>query len=147
MLNLLAVLSFVMILGACSKDTYDNGSNQPTPTPGFMANLSGVQETPPNSSTATGSFIASYDSYTKTLTYSITYAGLTPTAGHIHKGAVGESGPVEFTLGSVTSSPITGVITLTDAQVMDLDKGLYYVNLHTTAYPDGEIRGQIVHSK
>jgi CHRD domain-containing protein len=35
---------------------------------------------------------------------------------------------------------------LSDAQVADLMAGMYYVNIHTDAYPAGEIRGQLVKS-
>jgi hypothetical protein len=33
---------------------------------------------------------------------------------------------------------------LTDAQANDLMAGLYYVNIHTDTYPNGELRGQVV---
>ena len=39
--------------------------------------------------------------------------------------------------------PISGVITLTAPNLVDLLTGYYYVNVHTTANPGGEIRGQI----
>jgi hypothetical protein len=36
-----------------------------------------------------------------------------------------------------------GSATLTDAQAADLTAGKYYINVHTAAHPDGEIRGQV----
>ena len=42
--------------------------------------------------------------------------------------------------------PIKGSATLTDAQAADLEAGKYYVNVHTAANKDGEIRGQIDNS-
>lgn len=36
-----------------------------------------------------------------------------------------------------------GQATLTDAQAADMMAGLWYVNIHTTRYPGGEIRGQL----
>ena len=41
-------------------------------------------------------------------------------------------------------NPFEGTATLTDAQASDLMAGLYYVNIHTDAYPNGELRGQFV---
>ena len=44
-------------------------------------------------------------------------------------------------------SPIKGSETLTDTQAADLEAGKYYVNVHTAANKDGEIRGQIEKAK
>jgi hypothetical protein len=110
----------------------------------FATTLSGAQEVPPNPSTATGSgtFVLAPD-HTR-LTYSIAFGGLvgTETVQHIHRGAVGVAGPVVFNLSP--GSPKTGTIALTPAQAADLMAGLYYVNIHSTTYPGGEIRGQIL---
>ena len=37
-----------------------------------------------------------------------------------------------------------GSATLDDAQAADLSEGRWYLNLHTAANPDGEIRGQVM---
>ena len=41
------------------------------------------------------------------------------------------------------ASPLAFVDTLTAEQVADLKAGLYYVNIHSKKYPNGEIRGQL----
>ena len=41
-------------------------------------------------------------------------------------------------------SPLQGSATLTDAQAADLMAGRWYVNIHTAANPNGEIRGQLL---
>lgn len=41
-------------------------------------------------------------------------------------------------------SPVEGSATLTEQQAADLADGKFYVNVHTQAYPGGEIRGQVV---
>lgn len=112
----------------------------------FKATLNGISETPPNESAATGSATFSYDTTTYILTGTVTFAGITPTAGHIHKGAVGVAGGVIFPLTAGTiMSPLTFTSPVLDlAQRADLLAGLYYVNLHTPAFPAGEIRGQLV---
>ena len=46
-----------------------------------------------------------------------------------------------------TASPMAGSATLTDAQAADLMAGKWYVNVHTAANKDGEIRGQVVKGK
>jgi hypothetical protein len=69
------------------------------------------------------------------------------TMAHIHLGSVDESGPVVVTLDSGTlspSNPVSGTAPLTSAdRIVNLLTNFYYVNVHTTANPGGEIRGQI----
>lgn len=87
-----------------------------------------------------------YDPATHTLTYNVTYEGLTGpgVAAHIHGPAdPGQNaGPVVPFPNA--ASPISGTATLTDAQAAELAAGKYYVNVHTAANKGGEIRGQIV---
>lgn len=110
----------------------------------FKATLKGSEEVPANPSTATGTSTLTYNPATKTFTDVTSYSGLTPSMGHIHKGVVGENGPVVFPFTNL-ASPITFNSTpLTDEQVNAFFKDSMYVNLHTTKYPGGEIRGQLI---
>jgi hypothetical protein len=126
----------------CNKDDTENGGGGDVTI--FKAVLYGYSEVPPNASTATGATTLTFNKSTMKFTAVTTYTGLTPTAGHIHKAAVGVNGDVVFPF-VITPSPITlqsGI--LTQAQIDDLFNGMMYVNLHTTAYPGGEIRGQLI---
>jgi hypothetical protein len=70
---------------------------------------------------------------------------MTATASHIHKGAVGVSGDVIFGFTPPITSPISYTSVALDAtQEADLNANLYYVNIHSTAFPAGEIRGQLI---
>jgi hypothetical protein len=121
---------------------------QATPV-GFYAQMNGSQETPPNSSTATGSAFVVL-SPGGSVTYNVTVTGLSPTASHFHNGPAGVAAGVvkSITLvnnsasGSWTSSDASQP--LTDALLRDLVRGRTYVNAHTTANPGGEIRGQVL---
>jgi hypothetical protein len=96
-------------------------------------------------SKAKGEVSGSFNPTTKILTVTVTYADITPTAWHIHKGAVGVAGPVVFDFGSSFSSPTTLISNaLSPEQEADLKAGLYYVNIHSKIAPSGEIRGQIL---
>jgi uncharacterized repeat protein (TIGR01451 family) len=113
----------------------------------FVANLTGSQETPPNNSTATGraSLLLSPDE--KTARVALTFSGLSSgqTDAHIHGPAgPGVSAPPVFPLplGQVNDFSIT----LTPSQVQDLKNGLFYVNVHSSNFPAGEIRGQFASS-
>ena len=110
----------------------------------YMASLDGGQEVPPNSSTATGAGTFTYNLLTNQLTWNISHdlEISSVTAAHIHSGAVGVNGPVEVPLNHAVN-PMVGSATLTNAQQGLLVNGLLYVNIHTTAFPGGEIRGQI----
>ncbi len=134
---LLLVLSFTFI--SCDKDDDDDDN-----TTTYRADLSGSQEVPSNPSTATGTFNATYNNTTGVLNYNLTYTGLTPTGYHVHLGAVGVNGPIVIDLGAVVASPLSGTVTLTAPDVTNLNNGQFYVNVHTAAYPGGEIRGQLV---
>lgn len=126
---------------ACSKK---NDPTTPTTTVKLSATANGAQQVPANNSMATGAFTGTYtdNGTTKQLAYSVTYQGLTPTLAHIHIGAPGAKGAVAIPFASL-ASPITGTVTLTDDQADKLLSNSMYVNIHTSAYQDGEIRGDI----
>jgi uncharacterized repeat protein (TIGR01451 family) len=111
----------------------------------FVASLNGAQETPANNSTATGSATLLLSPDEKTARVSLNFSGLssTQTAAHIHGPAVpGVSGPVIFPLpnGAVDDFEIQ----LLPSQVVDLKNGLWYVNVHSNNFMNGEIRGQLL---
>ncbi len=110
----------------------------------FTANLNGASEVPANASTATGAATLNFNTATKIFVIAVTHSGLTVSNGHIHKAAVGASGAPVFAFASF-ASPINYTSgTLTAGQEADLNAGLYYVNLHSAAFPGGEIRGQLI---
>ncbi|KUM26026.1 CHRD domain-containing protein [Mesorhizobium loti] len=111
----------------------------------FKATLDGSQQTPPVTTKGKGTATFTFNTTSKKLTWNVKYSGLSgpASAGHIHgPAAKGESADPVIPFKKV-KSPIKGSATLTDAQVTDLEAGKYYVNIHTAADPDGEIRGQI----
>ncbi|HJY27419.1 MAG TPA: PQQ-dependent sugar dehydrogenase, partial [Pyrinomonadaceae bacterium] len=113
------------------------------PTLLFTATLTGAQETPPNNSTANGRATLLLSPDEKTARVSLTFAGLSSgqSDAHIHgPAAAGVSAPAIFPLplGQVSDFSIT----LTAAQVQDLKNGLFYINVHSSNFPTGEIRGQ-----
>ena len=80
------------------------------------------------------------------LCFAISYTALTApeVAAHFHSpAAIGVAvGP---TFGIPFGSPKTGCVgTLSDQQADDLEDGLFYINIHSTTFPAGEIRGQVL---
>lgn len=138
------LLLTVIGIGSCKK-------NDPTPASTttivtFTATINGSSETPSNASSATGTANFTYNTVTYVLSGTVTFSGITPISAHIHKGAVGVPGGVIFPLGTAPfTSPVSFTSVPLDAtQMADLMANLYYVNIHSTAFPGGEIRGQLI---
>ncbi|MCA1594501.1 MAG: PQQ-dependent sugar dehydrogenase, partial [Acidobacteria bacterium] len=110
----------------------------------FVANLNGAQEVPPTNSHAIGAATLLLDKDETTARVSLSFSGLSAaeTASHIHGPALpGTTAAVLIDLpagGNFNDFPIT----LTPQQVRDLKAGLLYINVHSSAFPAGEIRGQ-----
>jgi ABC-type xylose transport system permease subunit len=142
LLSLAAVLTLGLFLIACN----DHRAFPPDARIALTSTtLSGAAELPtPVSSSATGTFAGTLDRATRVLSYTVTYSGITPVAGHLHRVTTASgTGPVEIPFAAL-ASPIIGTTTLTtNTRVDSLINGFYYVNLHTTAFPGGEIRGNI----
>ena len=117
----------------------------------FTADLTASAESPATDSQGKGRLVASLDTDTNTLTYRITYSGLSgpATAAHFHGPAAAGSnaGPAVPIKADSMDSPISGTATLTPAQEKDLEGGMWYVNIHTAANKGGEIRGQVMAAK
>jgi len=112
--------------------------------------LSGTAEVPPVTTMGTGTVTVDFDPDTKVMRWKVSYSGLSGpvTAAHIHGPALpGQNASVLMRFKDPFDSPIEGQTTLTDAQVSDLLAGKWYVNLHTAANPNGEIRGQLTLTK
>lgn len=123
----------------------------------FTASLTGDQEVPPVTTSASGSATVNIitDSEVNEINYQVTYSGLSGpvVAAHIHLGGGSVAGPIILPL-AAGPSPMSGtlkeadlkpagnVATFADA-IAAIRAGSTYVNLHTAANPGGEIRGQL----
>lgn len=118
-------------------------------TVAFNATLNGASEVPAKTTDGKGTASASLDTATKVMTYGVQYTGLSgpATAAHFHGPAeVGTNAGVMIPIASF-KSPFTGTAGLSDAQAADLAMGRLYINLHTSKFPNGEIRGQVLKNK
>jgi hypothetical protein len=110
------------------------------------ATLTGVQEVPPTVGSGMGSIELALNASTKVLTWTVAYKDLTGPviAAHFHGPAMaGQNTGVAVPITGSLESPFVGAVILSEAQMADLTSGRWYVNLHTNAFPNGEIRGQI----
>ena len=116
----------------------------------LTARINGAQEVPAVTTNAVGVAAFSLNPTRDTMCVNITVSGLSGViaGAHVHSGAAGVNGPVIFDLtGFIISNSISAAITgddLTPELLSNYLKGLMYVNVHTAANPNGEIRGQII---
>ena len=106
--------------------------------------LSAAQEVPPNPSSATGRGKIRIGP-DKSVNGGLTLTGMAATAAHIHEAPAGANGPVliALTKTSDTSFAVPPGVSLTDAQYASYLAGNLYLNVHSAAYPGGEIRAQL----
>ena len=111
---------------------------------GTNVTLSGSQEVPPVTTTASGSgtIMVGAD---RSVSGNVKTTGINATAAHIHMAPMGQNGPVVTplikTADGVWSVPLGAK--LTDAQNDAFKAGNLYVNVHSDAHKGGEIRGQL----
>ncbi|XUM22068.1 CHRD domain-containing protein [Bradyrhizobium oligotrophicum S58] len=111
----------------------------------LKSELKAANEVPPNASAASGAAEASFDTATRTLSWKVTFSGLSgpPIGAHFHgPSEPGKNAGIVLPFKS-PEPPITGSAVITDAQAADLLAGKWYANVHTQANPGGEIRGQM----
>lgn len=128
----------------------------------LKADLSGKNVVPSVRTKAKGEAKFTVSDDGKTLSYTLVLRDIeNPTAAHIHLGEAGQNGAPLATLfsgpkkegkfrGNIAQSSLTDRDLIGEfngksiSALLELIKsGKAYVNVHTDAYPDGEIRGQI----
>jgi len=111
----------------------------------FVAVMNGANDIPPIDTPATGIAQLVLDTDTLAFRYEIQLFDLANfTMMHIHLGGPDVDGPLVYTLSRNRSiTHVAGQQVLDPIDLPDLLNGGLYVNAHTTAYPGGEIRGQL----
>jgi len=93
----------------------------------------------------TGTYTGTYDDNTNQLSWNIPWTGLATaeTSMHFHGPALpNQNAGVQVPVPGLVSPSIGNAI-LAQAQEPNLLGGLFYLNLHSVAFPGGEIRGQV----
>ncbi len=123
------------------------------PKTDFQATLNGASEVPPTDTKGSGYFTAVYRPSTKVLEYRLNLVRLSgPVTIAYLQGPAGPGEnaekvvPIDIPLYRDRSHMSDGV-TLTEEQAGQVLAGLWYVNVMTDKFPDGEVRGQILPKK
>ncbi len=129
----------------------------PPPVSTFTAHLSGHSQNFPVATAGTGDITATLTGNELVVTGS--YSGMTGLidlniagGAHIHVGYAGQNGGIQLELVPTPGTDLSGgmflaalnTFTLTQTQIDLLNNRQLYVNIHTTVYPSGEIRGQLL---
>jgi hypothetical protein len=110
------------------------------------AALNAANEVPTNSSPGIGFATVTFTDSFKTANIQVILNNLSAniTSAHIHLGKAGTNGSVVFNLGDkLLNNKINKSFAVTKSQLKSMIDGDYYVNVHTSANPAGEIRGQL----
>lgn len=155
----LVLSCFLALAAGCG----DGGGGSTSSAVTRSTTLTGAQEIPVTGSLATGTATVTIDAARTTITVSMTTTGLTGvTASHIHVGGptVANGGIIfslfdptvdgaftgtvnkNLTSANLSAKPLEGVTTFADA-VNAILNGNAYINVHTSANPGGEIRGNL----
>jgi hypothetical protein len=141
MKRLLAILALVGAL------TANSAFAQTT----FEAFLTGLGENPPNASPGSGLGTVVLNAAQDQITVDESWSGLLApaTASHIHGPAgAGTNAGVIFPLSGVPAATAGAIpqqtFSITPVQVNYLFSGNLYLNVHTSVFPGGEIRGQLL---
>ncbi len=121
----------------------------------WTASLAGANEVPGVSTPASGTFTATLNDDHTQMTFELSFVNLmgVPYAAEIRRGAAGSPGPVVYVLpatsftspirGDTDPAPAGGPTGFVSSDFADLQAGRLYVNIRTSVFPSGEIRGQI----
>jgi hypothetical protein len=171
---LVALSGLVLISGSATAAEGSRAGSGHHPSAGTgKATLTGYEEVPALSTPGGGRFTSRITGREE-ITYRLTYGSLTSgvTQAHLHFGQLSVNGGVSVFLctnlgngpAGTQTCPDAGVVTgtITPADVVGpagqgiaageftellsaVRAGAVYVNVHTTTYPGGEIRGQVGH--
>jgi hypothetical protein len=133
-----------LALGAC--ETVTEEVNE-TVGNNFHASLLGSNEVPPGDADGTGTARIAINDATNQVCTDLEVRNIgNVTAAHIHEGRAGVNGPPVITLDAPDDDDSDDCDTVSDALVDRMRRmpGDFYVNVHTTDFPNGAIRGQIV---
>lgn len=150
-------ISFLYTVGTSCSNNDDDATILASDDIVLTASLNGTNEATTNSSTAKGVAYLIYSKTTKVFTINVSYSGLAPTMALIHKKTENKADPIVFTIGKYTDYYKTNSANalptinftsppLTTEQEADLLTNKYYVKLCSIAYPEGDIRGQLINS-
>jgi hypothetical protein len=148
--GLVAACALALVVTACGSDD-DSGGGTPNTTSSrqvvFSVSLTGAAEAPgPGATDGRGTARITVDPQRDEVCFELSTSDLpNVTAAHIHQGASGVAGPIVVTLTTPQDGKSEGCVPAPSAAVKAIASGKdsFYVNVHSTEFPDGAIRAQL----
>lgn len=115
----------------------------------YRSMMNGAQEVPESRTTAKGMALFTVNYSMDTISYISQYANISGAAvgAHLHNGDLGVNGNVQVNLTSgIKAGGLFGVVagaSVSAELIAQMNAGDLYLNIHTLAFPAGEIRGQV----
>ncbi len=133
-----AVASLVLVTLAACSSMGGSGSAM------SGVSLSGAQEVPPVTTSATGMSMITV-AVDGAVSGTVKTTGVAGTMAHIHMAAAGKNGPVVVPLTQAGDGvwAVPAAAKLTPDQLKSYQAGELYVNVHSAANKGGEIRAQL----
>jgi len=142
--RVMSVVAFAFLLALIAEPAYAQVFR-------INVRMNSTQEVPSLTAPGTAAARITVNTTTRAISGTVNFSGLSApaTAGHIHLAPAGSNGPViiplvgglRVTSGRMRVPPAT---VLLPAQLRALRSNRLYLNIHTSANPGGEIRGQIL---
>ena len=141
-LQIAAAFAVALAVAACAHHGHHGAHHDAQQT------LTGGNEVPPNSSTANGVGTIHING-DHTVTGTVTVSDMTATMAHIHLAPAGQNGPVIVPLVKTGDNAFAAPegAKLTDEQYASYLAGNLYVNVHSAAFPPGQVRAQLAAPK
>ena len=141
---LVFALALVVLVGPAAAASLDGSDQGGRP---FTTTLTGAAEVPgPGDPDGIGTATITLNPGQGEVCFELTVSGVsTPVAAHIHFAPAGVAGGVVVPLAPPTGGFSSGCRTADRELVKAIiqDPSAYYVNVHTTEYPAGALRGQL----
>ena len=136
----LGVLGVVGVAGATRASEAAHGGKP------LQAALLPDNQVPPTASSGSGTALVTLNQGQGEVCWDISVSDLTSPVilAHIHQGAAGTNGPVVVDFMEPVNG-LNGCVHADAALIKQIrqDPAGYYVNVHTTMFPGGEVRGQL----
>ncbi|MDF2179018.1 CHRD domain-containing protein [Aliiglaciecola sp. CAU 1673] len=144
----LATAVFTTVWGCSDDNTVSTEPAPPSvPTPiSLQVSLNNEQQVPYVIAGLNADAELLLDTESNSLSGTLRLNGISAVGAHIHLGYAGENGPVlaAFAPGSSADEMLLANTVLDEAQLEALRDGALYINVHSQAYPQGAVRGQIL---